>query len=75
MADKAKTWIPEIGCKGEPLCGWAWVHAHLHDEYPEPVMELVYDGEHVATVTGQDKPSCVGAVLNGIKESKSEQDV
>jgi len=75
VAKKAQKWIPEVGCKGEPLCGWGWIHTHLHDEYPEPVMELLYDGEVMATVTGQDKPGCVRAALNGFKEGKSDQDV
>ena len=52
----------------EPLCGWDWIHAHLHDEYPEPTMGLLYDGELVATVTGSDKRGRVRSVLKRIKQ-------
>lgn len=57
---------------GDPLCGWDWMHKHLGDEYPEPRMELAYDGELIATLTGKPKRGFIRAIVEG---SKHEQDV
>ena len=34
-----------------PLCGWDWVEEHQDDEYPEPCLTIMRDGQVIAEIS------------------------
>jgi len=49
----------------EPLCGWEWVREHKNDEYPEPRMVIMVDGQEVANFGPRAKREAIRVVVEG----------